>query len=135
MSRQVASLARHRGTGNVLRGLGRTEVALGELNQAREHLREALEIYLEGQYIDSALDTFPFFAEYFAAAGDVGFAVTILAHGVENPVTEDFARQEAGAILESFLEKLEPDQGAAAIKEGQQQSFEALTATILEKLA
>jgi tetratricopeptide (TPR) repeat protein len=135
VSRQVASLARHRGTGNALRGLGRTEVALGELGLAREHLREALEIYLEGQYIDSALDTFPIFAEYFAAGGDMVFAVKILAHGVENAATEDFARQEAGEILKSFLEKLEPDLGAAAIKEGQQQSFETLASDIQENLA
>jgi predicted ATPase/DNA-binding SARP family transcriptional activator len=135
VSRQVASLARHRGTGNVLRGLGRTEVALGDLSLAREHLKEVLEIYLEGQFIDSALDTYPVFAEYFAAAGQADFAVRILAHAVENPVAEDFARQEAGVILKSFLEKLDPDQGVEAIKAGQQQSFELLTATILENLA
>ncbi len=135
VSRAAVSLARHRGTGNVLRGLGRTEVVLGELDQARAHLREALEIYLEGKFVDSALDSFPYFADYFSAACDLTFAVNILAYAVENPVTEEFARQEAGEILEGFLEKLEPDLGAAAIKEGQQQSFEALTATILAKLA
>ena len=93
-----------------------------------------MEIFLEGQFIDSALDTFPTLAEYFSAAGQVDFAVKILAHGIENPVTEEFARWEAAEILERLLKDLGPGRGTKARIEGENQPFEILAAAINSNL-
>ena len=133
-NRHVPSLARNRHTGRAHMGMSSVGLALGDLSATKTHLREGFEIYIEGQFIDSALDAFPTVAVYLAASGDEDLAVLVLAHAFSNPITEQQARQGSQASLSQISKDLAVDVVAREKSFGGDLSLEEVVAVTQKKL-
>jgi hypothetical protein len=95
--------------------LGKSQIALGEFEAARENLSHAIGIAIARDEPGMILNCVAAFAMYFASLGDIERARALSTFALEHHFTWNEARVEMNSLRQSLVE-VEPEQGAAAEK-------------------
>lgn len=98
-----------------LMGLGKSQIALGEFEAARENLSHAIDIAIARDEPGMILNCVAAFAMYFASLGDIERARALSTFALEHHFTWNEARVEMNSLRQSLVE-VEPEQRAAAEK-------------------
>jgi hypothetical protein len=121
---------------DALNGLGTADCGGGELDQAREHLYEALQISAQiGDFVTLLL-ALPSVAVLLAGQGDVERAVEIYALASRYPVVANsqWFEDVVGKRIAAGAASMPPEAVAAAQERGRARDLEATVQELLEEL-
>jgi tetratricopeptide (TPR) repeat protein len=134
------SLAQFQAMGNLLQTtlahsyLGGVMVELGNLDAAKTHFRQALELGMSAQAVLHILDVLPQMTNFLVGQGLTPLAVRVLAHTAHHPATEGFSREQARQGLQKLATSVPPDVAAHLETQGQHRSLEEIVTTLLAAL-
>jgi tetratricopeptide (TPR) repeat protein len=118
-----------------LRVLGNAACALGDLQEAREYLHQALELTLMAKRSDHALLVLVGIAALLAAKGEKERALELLALILHHPQSWQWTKDRAAPLVAQLEAELAPEVVAAAQARGRALDLDTAAAELLVELA
>jgi tetratricopeptide (TPR) repeat protein len=134
------SLAQFQARGNLLQTtlahscLGGVMVELGNLEAAKSHFRQALELGMSAQAALFVLNVLPEMTNFLVSQELTPLAIKVLAHTAHHPATEGFSREQARQGLQKLATSVQPDMIARLETQGQHSSLEEIVTALLAAL-
>jgi predicted ATPase/DNA-binding SARP family transcriptional activator len=114
--------------------LGMVEIQLSNLSEARNHLKAALEIVIEGVYIPLLASVLVKVAKLYKEVGEEEDAIEILANLMENPKLNQETRDDVERLLAELSSFRSPEEFNAVTKRGHQKSIQEVAKSSQEFL-
>lgn len=114
--------------------MGEAYLALGDVAQAKQHLRTALNLAVRIEALEELLDTLRAVARLAAASGESGWAVGVLAHILAQPDNDVQIRAKAKRLLAELAPGLPPEVVDAAKERGQGKTRDTIVQESLQML-
>ena len=117
-----------------LKVLGEACLAQGNLRQARQSFRQALQRVLAVKEMFSLFETLLGIARLRVAEGDLAGAITLLALVIHYTASEQMTKDEAAALLAKLEAELPPDVVAEAKEHGRTMDLDTVVTKLIEAL-
>lgn len=118
-----------------LRVIGNAACALGDLQEARNYLHQALELSQMTKWTAHTLLTLVGLAALVAADGEKELALELLAVVLHHPQSLQWARDQAAPLVARLEADLAPEVVAAAEPRGRARDLDTTVAELLDELA
>jgi tetratricopeptide (TPR) repeat protein len=116
------------------RSMGEAYLALGDLVQAKQHLRTALDLAVRIEALDELLNTLRATAHLAAETGETEWATGVLAHALSHPNSHPKVQAATKTLLADLESKLPPEAITAAQDRGRGKTLDEIVQESLEVL-
>lgn len=123
------------GLASSLAGLGEVSCHLGDIESARQHLIDALQISCEMQHIPLTLTILICIAELYLQSGNPERAIEILSFVISSDASDKETREQASVLLDRYKSGLPGYQFSTLQKRGESYNLDELTKALFTELS